>query len=1060
MSGSNGQMVLLASLVRDRRRACGLTQNELARRAGVSVAAVRDLEQGRTRRPQSLASLAQVLDLSLEHVRELVEIPPASGVLLQVLGPLAAWRDGAPVRLDGAARQAVLGLLALSAGALVHREAIIDVLWPDRPPAHAVNLVQAHVSRLRRLLGPGSPALPQSELLATVGASYRLQAGQAQLDLLDFGRLAAVAREAASGRNDGAACRAYRQALDLWRGEPLADVDLLRGHPAVARLARQRADMVIEYARVASGAGWHERVLGLVRDLANEEPLNEQAHAQLMIALAGCGQQAEALAIYQSICRRLDQELAMTPGPDLAAAHQRVLRQEIVPAREQPAMAAVGARDVAASPAAYVAGVARLGAPAPAVPRQLPAAADLFVGRDTELSALDALLDATTGTVVISAVGGTAGVGKTALALHWAHRVAPEFADGQLYVNLRGFDRSAEPVPPAEALGWFLAALGVAAEAMPASLEARAGLYRSVTSGRRLLIVLDNARDADQVRPLFPGSAGCAVLVTSRTRLSGLAVTDGARLLSLDVLTKAEAREMLASRLGTERAAAEADAVEELICLCARLPLALAIIAARVAGRPGQQLADLAAELRNSAQTLDVLDGGDTASSLRAVLSWSYQQLTPAAARVFRLLGLHPGPEITGPAAASLAAVPPPVARQALEELASASLLAEQGRCRFAFHDLLRSYARDVARAAESDQSCRAAVARMLDHYLHTAHTAILLLQAQRGPLDLEPPQPGVIAEHPADRQAALVWLEAEHRVLNAAIAAAAETGFDARAWQLCWATSEFLRQRGLWNEWIACGHTALDASSRIGDKAGQAWACRSLGYACARLGDYSQADAHLARSLELYRSLGDRAGEALAHGNLGWAAARQGRYAESLSHNRQALVLNQRAGNRRGEAAALNDVGWALLLLGRPREALPFCEQALEMNRELGVRTNEGASWNSLGYAEYQLGRYSKAAACYENALRIMREVGDRSNEAENLAKLGDVYRATGRRQQARDAWLQALRIFDDLEQPEADELRAKLSGEATSSTVAEASTSRRSGYWTDRSSNRGRSH
>ena len=398
--------------------------------------------------------------------------------------------------------------------------------------------------------------------------------------------------------------------------------------------------------------------------------------------------------------------------------------------------------------------------------------------------------------------------------------------------------------------------------------------------------------------------------------------------------------------------------------------------------------------------------------------------------------------EITAPAAASLAGVPLAAARQALEELTSSSLLAEQVRGRFAFHDLLRSYARDLAQTAESDQSRRAATGRMLDHYVHTAHTAILLLQAQRDPLDLEPSQAGVSPEHPADGQAALVWLEAEHPVLNAAIAVAAETGSDARAWQLCWTKSEFLRQRGLWNEWITCGHTALGASSRIGDKAGQAWARRSLGHAYARLGDYDQAHAHLARSLELYRDLGDCAGEAVVHINLGWMAARQGRHAEVLSHARQALALNQRAGNRRGEAAALNEVGWALLLLGHPRQALPFCEQALAMNRELGVRTNEGASWNSLGYAQYQLGRYSKAAACYEKALRIMREVGDRSSEAENLAQLGDVYQAIGQREQARDAWQQALRIFGDLEQPEADQVRAKLSGDGANSAAAEAST------------------
>ncbi len=709
----------------------------------------------------------------------------------------------------------------------------------------------------------------------------------------------------------------------------------------------------------------------------------------------------------------------MPPGPDLALAYQRVLRQDIPAACE-------GKADVAAGSARVVA-AAGLGVPAPLVPRQLPAAPEPFVGREAELSELRQLLDAATGTVVISAIGGTAGIGKTALAVRWAHQAATSFPDGQLYVNLRGFD-SAAPVPPEAALAWFLEALGAAGENMPSSLEARAALFRSLLAGRRMLVVLDNARDADQVRPLLPGSAGCLVLVTSRAQLPGLAASEGARLLLLGVLTETEARQMLTGRLGPTRAAAEPAAVDKLVALCARLPLALAIIAARAAARPGLPLADLAAELSESATRLDVLDGGDAPSSLRAVLSWSHQRLTPATARVFRLLGLHPGPDVTPSAAASLAGVTLPAAHQALAELAAASLITEHVRGRFAFHDLLRAYARDQALAADSDQARREAVARMLSHYLHSAHAASVLVQPQRGELTLEQARSGVTQEDINDRGAALAWFEAEHHVLAAALTVASQAGFDAFAWQLSWALSDFLFRRGHWHEWVACQRSALEAATRIGNRAGQASARRSIGYACARLGDYDQAADHLATSVRLYRDLEDRVGEARVHLTLGWVVERQGSLAEVLRHAQQAFALYQAAGDRYGEADALNSMGWGHLLLAHPGQARPLCRQALAMNSELGNRTGEAASWDSLGYAEHQLGRHYEAAGCYQRALAILRELGDRFSEAEILVHLGDAYLAAGELERARDPWEQALVIFDDLHQPDADALRAKL--------------------------------
>jgi tetratricopeptide (TPR) repeat protein len=666
------------------------------------------------------------------------------------------------------------------------------------------------------------------------------------------------------------------------------------------------------------------------------------------------------------------------------------------------------------------------------IPRQLPPQSD-FAGRDSELAALTGLLDEVgahaAGMVVISAIGGTAGVGKTALAVHWAHQVAPRFGDGQLYVNLRGFDHADAPAAPAEAVRAFLDALGVAPERIPASLDAQVGLFRSLLAGKKMLMVLDNARDERQVRPLLPAGPGCLVVVTSRRQLAGLAAAAGARLLTLDLPSHAEARQMLTLRLGAGRAAAEPDAVDQIASLCARLPLALAVAAARAHTRPRFSLAALAAELSDTTSRLDALDAGDPAASVRAVFSWSYQQLSPDTARLFRLLGLHPGPDITVPAAASLTATARPAAGQALRELTAANLLTEHPPGRYAFHDLLRAYAAELAQAVDDEQACTRATDQMLDHYLHTAHAAALLLKPTREPVALTPPRPGVTPELLADHQQALEWFEAEHRVLLAALALAAESGFDACAWQLPLAMSDFLDRRGHWHECAAIQRTALAAATRLGDIAGRAMTGRALGTACAELTDYDQARAHMTDSLGLYRKLDDLDGQARVHQSLAWAAGRSGRTREALGNAEQALDLFQAAGNRSGQAAALNALGYGHAMLGDPQRARAFCRRALALNQELGLHRGEEAhAWDSLGYVEHQLGHHRDAADCYQSALSLFRELGDRFNEAEILTHLGDALHAAGDQQEARAAWQQALVILDDLHHPDADQIRAKL--------------------------------
>jgi len=662
-------------------------------------------------------------------------------------------------------------------------------------------------------------------------------------------------------------------------------------------------------------------------------------------------------------------------------------------------------------------------------PAQLPAAVANFTGRDEYLKQLDALVTdpRTVNAVVVTAIGGTAGVGKTALAVHWAHRVADRFGDGQLYVNLRGFDPSGSAMEPAEAIRAFLDALTVPPERIPAGPAAQAGLYRSLLAGKRMLIVLDNARDAEQVRPLLPGSPGCLVVVTSRAQLAGLVATDGAHPLTLDLLTPAEAHDLLAHRLGADRLAAEPDAVGEIITGCAGLPLALTIVAARAVYSPFG-LTTIAAELRDAQGGLDPFDSGDPATDVRAVFSWSYRTLSDDAARLFRLLGVHPGPDVSTPAAASLAGTSPDQIRPLLAELTRTHLIREHRPGRYGFHDLLRAYATEQTHRHDTDGERHAATHRLLDHYLHTAYTADRLLHPVRDPITPVPPQPGVSPETPADHRQALAWFTTEHPVLLAAVDHAANTGFDTHTWQLAWTLANFLDRRGYWPDQAATLHAAVAAARRLADPAAQARGHRDLAYAYLRLGRYDDAHTELRCALDLYDQTGDQVGQARTHLIVALLRGRQGRHAEALHHARQALDLSRAAGHRAGQARALNDVGWAHAQLGDHQQALTACQQALPLHQELGNRAGQAATWDSLGYAHHHLGHHTQAITSYQHALDLLRDLGERYNEADTLTHLGDTYRAAGDPDAARDAWQQALTILDELHHPDADQVRTKL--------------------------------
>ncbi|MFI5836577.1 BTAD domain-containing putative transcriptional regulator [Micromonospora sp. NPDC051300] len=932
-----------------------------------------------------------------------------------LLGPVQVTAGGRVLPIDRPQQRAVLALLLLNADKLVPFGQVVSALWADGPPASARTQVQVCVSRIRAALRDAGAA----DLLTTHGGGYRLTVRGTELDLAEFTGAVERARvEEAAGRPAEAA-RLLHDGLALWRGPALAGAAGAFVEAAAAGLDEQRLLAYERLAAVELTLGRFAATARALRPLVAEHPLREPLVAGYLLALAGCGQQAAALRLYAETRRHLVDELGVEPGPELSGAHLRVLRGRI-PAEPAPAP------------------------PTAPPPAQLPGEPAWFTGRAAALRHLDALLptvdvgaarDGGAGApgraVVISAIAGTAGVGKTTLAVHWAHRVAHRYPDGQLYVNLRGFDLDGRAMPPGEALRGFLEALHVPPQRMPQDLLARAALFRTLVAGRRILVLLDNARDEEQVRPLLPGSAGSLVVVTSRNRLTGLVVSDGAHPVTLDLLPPAEARELLAGRLGRGRAGREAAALDEIVCRCAGLPLALAVVAARAVGQPDVPLGALAAELRDTdPDRLTALATGDPATDVRAVFSWSYRALDADSATLFRLLGLHPGPDAGREAVASLVGRPPARVGPLLATLTRAHLLTERAPGRYAMHDLLRAYASELCHGTDPPAEREAARRRLLDHYLHASHAADHLLDPYRlaRPAALPPPAPGVtVGDHP-EHAWATAWFAAEHHVLLACVERAASTGLDRHAWTLAAALTTYLDRSGHWAELAAAQRTALAAALRRGDLAGQALAHRGLAIACTWSGEHEAAHRHYRRDLELYREMGDDTGRAHTHLGVSWVLARQGRLRAALDETRLALDLYRAGGYRVGQAKALNNLGWMHARLGEPEAALRCCRAALRVHEETGDRHGAALTWDSLGFVRHGLGDHDRAADCYRRALALHRELGDRYDEAEVLDNLGDALRAAGDLDAARRAWREALVIFDELRHPDADRPRGKL--------------------------------
>ena len=948
-----------------------------------------------------------------------------TGVVLGLLGVVEFRVDGRVVDVGHARQRCVLAVLAVESNRVVSVDALVARVWGDRAPQRARETLYNYLSRLRRALDPFSGVS-----LTRQPGGYVLTVDPMVVDVHRFHHLVAQARAA---DDQDQALVLFEQALGLWRGEPFAGVDTAWVNELRDSLERDRFAAELDCTDLYLRRGQHNWLLGELVARARAHPLDERVAGQVMLALYQCGRQAEALAHFQRLRERLAEELGIDPNPKLQQRYEQILHSD-------PALID--------SPAVETVSASR------PVPRQLPAYTRHFVGRAAELHQLDTLLDTAGGggTVVITAIDGIAGIGKTALALHWAHQIAQRFVDGQLYVNLRGFDPTNTPMHPTEALRGFLEALGTSPAPIPTDLEAQAGLYRSLLTDRRVLIVLDNACDTEQIRPLLPAGPRCLVVITSRNQLPGLIIQQGARPLTLDVLSPPEARTLLARHLGPQRLNAEPDAVIELIKHCAGLPLALAIVAARATLHPGLALRVLAKELADEHSRLAALDTGDPTTSVQALFSWSYHHLSPPAKTMFRLLGLHPGPDIALSAASHLNAIPPQQAQDALNELTRAHLLTQHTLGRYTFHDLLCAYATHLTNTHDTPKDQHAALTRLFDHYLHTATATMHVLQPaghhRPFPRPSVPPTPPV-----TDSVSAQHWLNTERANLAAIITYTATHGWHTHTTQLANAVllynleasafypqaltlythvqhaaqhtndqtteARALTHLGIIHWWQGHYPQALDHHQQAltlcreaGDRVGEAFAINGLGLVYLHQGRYPQALDHLQKALTLCRDTGDRAGEALALNCLGTVYRRQGRYPQALDHHQQALTLCRDTGDRAGEAVALSGLGTVYAQQSGYPEALDHLQKALTLCREACDRVGEAFALNGLGLVYRRQGRYPQALDHHQQALTLCRQAGDRSGEAVALNSLGVVYGRQGHYQQALDHFQQALTL------------------------------------------------
>ncbi len=921
---------------------------------------------------------------------------PGQGQLqIGLLGPMELSIDGRGVELTAGRLRTLLALLALTAGESVSVDRLAAAIWDGRLPADARRAVQVYVARLRAELG--------AELIVTSTAGYVLRAEPDQVDALRFARLLDAAASSASRSSEHGL---LVEALTLWRGAPFED---LRSPWLEASIAPQLAERYLAGTErridLDIAAGRAVELAAELAELTIRHPLREPLWVRRLVVLELCGRRAEALEQYETVRSRLAEDLGADPGPELQAVHADLL------AGRTPATARHEDRAAERWP----------------VPQQLPIDTDGFTGRDAALRWFDGWIDEREHSlrrpVAIAAIAGAAGIGKSALAVHAAHRHVARFPDGQLYVDLQAATAGVQPVTPLDVLGRFLRALGMDARVIPTELDEASAAFRSRVADRRLLVVLDNAADAAQVRPLLPAGPGCAVLLTSRAVLSGI---DGARHLRLDALAPSEATELLGRLAGHARIAAEPEAAADVISACAWLPLALRIAGARLAARPTWPVRAMAERLADAQRRLDELETADAGA--RASFAVSYEQLRAsadpvdkAAASAFGLLGVLDGPEVGVPVVATLLDESRAAAERVLERLVDVQLLETPSPGRYRLHDLLRLYARELAQQ-HPEHARSAALTRALASYLATVWQTLKLLRPGDYRLERIDQRWRGGGLTFGDDHAALEWLDAERANLVAAVeqAAASAPGVpDEIAVQLAHALYAFFLMRGHWDDWAQVNQIALGVARGKGDLIGQAQVHSDLGVRCWRLGRYEDAVACLQQSLTIRRSVGDRPGQAASLANLGLVHQSQGRYEQALACQRECLAISRSIRDLRGEAAGLLNVGEVYQRQGWHDEALACLQESLALNRELGDRRSQAATLNSLGGLYERQGRHAPALSAQQESLAFYRELGDREGEAVCLADIGVVHRRQGRHQRSLACLRESLAISQQLGVP-----------------------------------------
>ncbi|XVV01971.1 BTAD domain-containing putative transcriptional regulator [Actinosynnema sp. CA-248983] len=930
----------------------------------------------------------------------------------EVLGLLRVVRGGREVDLGAAKQRAVLAVLLLGRNTPVSRDHIIEAVWGDAAPTSAVNLVQTYVAGLRRALEPSRARRAPAETLTSVGDGYLLRVDPSAVDLDAFERGVAAASRLRSTGDLEAAARVLDEVLALWRGEPLGGVTGLFAEVERGRLGERRLAVLEERAELLLLIGRGAELVQELGALVAEHPLRERVHGLLMRSLCQAGRQAEALAVYREARRVLVEELGVEPGPELRRLQQAVLSGED-PEPERPTRPMV----IPPQPAE----------PAlPTTPAQLPRAPVSLIGRDAELAKLDGLLASHPSGGLVLVVTGPAGVGKTALALHWAHRVRDEFRDGQLYVDLHGYDPNQEPLGAGEVLNRFLRTLGVPSADIPVTVEERSALFRTLVADRRMVVMLDNARGSTELMALLPGSPSC-VVVTSRRRLVGLVAHAEAKMIELDMLDTDAAVEVLGRVAG--RDGAEVGALRRLAVLCDGLPLALRIAAARLAVSPSLRAAELVAELDDEHGRLAALGLEDEDSTVRAALDASRRALSPLPARLLALLGLHPGPDVTAHVVAAMARVRVSEAQRALDALTAANLLSVNENGRYGAHDLVRVYTRTLAAELAPAQR-HEATSRMLDFYLHCADLADGLLPVGRGSVRVAPELVPLEVPRLTGSGDAIAWLDAEQGNIIAAAELAGEgteRAWLVHAWQLPYTLSRFFWLRTDRSTWLRTTEAAMRAATSLGDPEARFVTLFNLGVALNQFHRTDEALERLREALEVARGSGDVSAQARALTTVADMLHGLGRLDESERFYLEALEVSRPAGARWAEATAHHNLGLLYLSKRRYGEAKKWLRDAVEMYREVGEQCGESTCHVDLAAVLMESGELSDAVSSARTALSVASAAMSPYHQALAHDRLATVFDRQGMAG-ALAHWQRALALFTELNAPEADRVRAQL--------------------------------